>query len=352
MRIARQFGGPLQPAHINLYRQSPQWKDGRFHNLEETRLALQPHVLPRILYKQLSDRQARQPAVSLPVRRPEKHWWSSPADETHVAWYGHAAILLHMTGQTILIDPMFGPDASPIGPIRTRRFSADTLGVLDHIPAADLVLISHDHYDHLDLASIERLRGKVKHYLVALGVGRHLVRWGIPAEQITEFDWWDEHRAGDLKITFTPTRHFSGRGLRDRMRSLWGGWVIDSGTDSVWFSGDGGYGGHFREIGERLGPFDLGLMECGQYNRYWHDIHLFPGESVQAALDTGVKHAVPVHWGAFALSFEHAWHEPAEAFLAEAARNGLPASTPALGEWFVPGDTSHSPWWPSFVQAR
>src|SRR5690606_15358132 len=152
--------------------------------------------------------------------------------------------------------------------------------------------------------------------------------WGVPAEKITEFDWWDAVTINDIEVTFTPTRHFSGRGLRDRFKSLWGGWVFRTGQERIWFSGDGGYGGHFKEIGERLGPFDFALMECGQYNDYWRYIHLFPEESIQAALDAKVSKVMPVHWAGFSLSFQHTWSQPAQDFARHAAAHQLAVSFP------------------------
>ena len=194
-------------------------------------------------------------------------------------------MLMRVNNKTILIDPMLGPDAAPIAPFKSKRFSESTLSLIDQFPEIDLLLLSHDHYDHLDLASIKKLKPKVKQYYVALGCGRHLEHWGIDPVQIREFDWWDNASFEAINITFTPSRHFSGRGLRDRFKSLWGGWVFKTETESIYFSGDGGYGKHFKEVGEKLGPFDFGIMECGQYNEQWHQIHMYPEEAIQAAID-------------------------------------------------------------------
>ena len=249
-----------------------------------------------------------------------------------------------MAGTTILIDPMFGSDAAPTAPFSVRRFSKRTLPILDELPSVDLVLLTHDHCDHLDFASIKKLRKKTSHFFVALGVARHLVHWGIDAACITEFDWWDTKPFGGLSVTFTPTRHFSGRGLTDRAKSLWGGWALQSKRENIYFSGDSGYGPHFKEVGRKLGPFDFGMMECGQYNENWHQIHMFPEESVQAALDAKVEKAMPVHWGGFALA-QHSWKEPVQRFRAEATAKGLNISTPGLGELFEIGENRVSTWW-------
>lgn len=165
---------------------------------------------------------------------------------------------------------------------------------------------------------------------MGLGIKRHLVAWGVAPDAITEFDWWNGTLFNNIEFTYTPTRHFSGRGLRDRDRSLWGGWSIKTPTEKFWFSGDGGYGEHFKAVGDKLGPFDFGFMECGQYNENWPMTHLFPEERVQAALDAGVQKAMPVHWTGFALA-QHSWTEPVERFLVEAKKQNLEVMLPKMG---------------------
>ena len=184
-----------------------------------------------------------------------------------------------------------------------------------------------------------------KQYFVALGVKRHLVEWGLDKSSIQEFDWWDDANFADIKITFTPTRHFSGRGLKDRTKSLWGGWVFNTENETIWFSGDGGYGNHFTEIGEKFGPFDFAFMECGQYNDKWRAIHMFPDESVQAAIDATVKKAMPVHWAGFALS-QHSWTEPIEEFRKNALLKKLDINYPKLGQIVsLDKEVSTEEWW-------
>jgi L-ascorbate metabolism protein UlaG (beta-lactamase superfamily) len=240
---------------------------------------------------------------------------------------------------------MLGPNTTPIAPFATKRFSENSLSMIDDFPEIDLMLITHDHYDHLDYDSIQKLKEKTKKYFVALGVKRHLVRWGVEADLITEFDWWNDAPLEDIHITFTPTRHFSGRGLKDREKCLWGGWVFKTSNENIWFSGDGGYGEHFKEIGKRFGPFDFAFMECGQYNDDWRPIHMFPDESVQAALDGQVKKAMPVHWGGFSLSYQHAWTDPADEFVKFSKEKGLDYLLPALGKMFTYSDTLQEIWW-------
>ncbi len=341
----KQFGGSVTDELTSLYAQSPNWRDGHFQNLEETDMSGNLLDLPRIIYKQLSNRQGREPKQPLPVQPFDKEAFLAPSSTAKMIWYGHSVVLLRINNKTLLIDPMLGPNTTPIAPMPTRRFSENTLELIDQFPEIDLVLLTHDHYDHLDLASIRKLKSKTKQYFVSLGVKRHLVSWGVDAKRITEFDWWDMQPLGDMAISFTPTRHFSGRGLTDRFKALWGGWVFQTEKENIWFSGDGGYGDHFAEVGRRFGPFDFAFMECGQYNDDWHPIHLFPHEAVQAAQDAGVKKAMPVHWGGFALSYHHTWKEPVEDFVAAAQENELPYLTPKLGELFTSSSADSEPWW-------
>jgi L-ascorbate metabolism protein UlaG (beta-lactamase superfamily) len=196
----------------------------------------------------------------------------------------------------------------------------------------------------LDYDSIQKLRNKTKQFYVALGVKRHLVSWGIPENTITEFDWWDENPFGGIQITFTPTRHFSGRGLTDRAKSLWGGWALKTANENIWFSGDSGYGEHFKEVGTRLGPFDFAFMECGQYNENWHQIHMYPEESIQASIDANVKNMMPVHWAGFALA-QHTWTEPVDRFIQEAKSKNQNYCLPKIGELFDSNYSVIDSWW-------
>lgn len=341
----KQFGGKVTPELIRQYEQSENWYDGSFQNLEPTSLSASLRDFPRIIYKQLSNRQAQYPERPLEVLSFDLEKFQSNPDQNKFIWYGHSAILMNLHGKTVMIDPMLGPDTTPIAPMPTKRFSENTIELITDFPTIDLVLITHDHYDHLDFDSIKQLISKTKQYFVAMGVKRHLVNWGVDPDLVTELDWWDSRELDDLKITFTPTRHFSGRGITDRQKTLWGGWVLDTPTDNIWFSGDGGYGQHFKEVGKRLGPFDFAMMECGQYNEDWRPIHLFPDESVQAALDAGVKKAMPVHWGGFALSYQHTWSQPPEDFVAAAKAKGLDFFLPKIGEIFEVGEARREMWW-------
>ena len=339
-----QFGGKATKELQAQYEQSENWKDGSFKNLEKTEMNMSLAKMPGVLYKQFT-KKGRKPKTNLPIIPFDKAAFLAQTDKAKFIWYGHSVVLMRMNNKTILIDPMLGSDTTPIAPFGNKRFSKNSLDLIDDFPQVDLILLTHDHYDHLDFDSIQMLKHKTKKYFVALGLKRHLIRWGVQADLITEFDWWNDTMLEDIQITFTPTRHFSGRGLTDRAKCLWGGWVFKTEKENIWFSGDSGYGMHFKLVGEQLGPFDFGFMECGQYNDDWRSIHMFPDESVQAALDAKVKKAMPVHWSGFALSYQHIWTEPADQFVAFSKEKELNYLLPRLGELFTYSDKIQNEWW-------
>lgn len=344
-RFNPQFGGKLSSDLLERYSKSPNWQRGSFQNPVVTTMNIGFKDVPGLMKKQVVGRKNRAPGIKIPIIPLDRSKFDADDGQTRLVWYGHSVALLRVAGKNILIDPMFGPDASPIGPINTRRFSDKSLEIIDQLPEIDLLLQTHDHYDHLDYQSILRLKSKVKNYWVGLGIGRHLEKWGVNPKLIQEFDWWQEATLDEIRITYTPSRHFSGRGTSDRAKSLWGGWAIKSEVHNLYWSGDGGYGPHFKEIGERLGPFDLGFMECGQYNELWHQIHMYPEEAVWAAMDTICKTAMPVHWAGFTLALHH-WQEPVNRFVVEAEKKNQPILIPQIGEVVDLRDTPPLlPWW-------
>ncbi|EAZ82957.1 MBL fold metallo-hydrolase [Algoriphagus machipongonensis] len=343
--MRKQFGGKITKSDIEKYKEIENWDGEKFLNLEPTSMDFSFQALPKFLYKQFCEKEGRESKKPIPVIGFDKKEFLKPSEKAKFIWYGHSAILLRLNNKTILIDPMLGPNASPIAPFSTKRFSQDTLSLIDEFPEIDLLLMTHDHYDHLDLDSILKLKGKVKQYYVGMGVARHLVKWGIDSDLITEFNWWKSEDLNNIQITYTPTRHFSGRGLTDRAKSMWGGWAFKTNNENIWFSGDGGYGEHFEEVGKRLGPFDFAWMECGQYNENWRLIHLFPDESVQAAMDGQAKQIMPVHWAGFSLA-QHSWTEPVEKFIESAERREIDYITPMIGELItLDRPRENKAWW-------
>lgn len=268
---------------------------------------------------------------------------------TRLVWFGHSAFLLQMDGKNILLDPMFGEVPAPAPFLGKKRFSAQLPIIVEKLPVIDVVIFSHDHYDHLDYGSVLALKDKVKQFITPLGVGSHLEKWGVPSNHIQELDWWQETNVEDITFACTPAQHFSGRGLTDRGSTLWSSWVIKASDENLFFSGDSGYGDHFKDIGNAYGPFDFAMLECGQYNELWHAIHMMPEETAQAGIDLKAKKAMPIHWGAFKLAM-HPWTEPVERVSAKAKELQLPLVTPKIGVPIVLGneEQSSSKWWPAF----
>ena len=268
---------------------------------------------------------------------------------TAVTWLGHSALLLEIEGKKLLLDPMFGKIPSPVPYFGTRRFNKAPIDI-EKMPTIDAVIFSHDHYDHLDYWTIKRIRDKVKHFFVPLGMAGHLERWKIPKEKITEIDWWDEVTFHGINLVCTPTKHFSGRSFANHT-SLSCSWVIYNKEKKIFFSGDGDYEKHFKEIGVKYGPFDITLMECGQYDVRWPNIHMFPEQSVQAHKDLKGKVMIPIHWAAFALAF-HDWDDSINRVIKEGKKENIKISTPLIGEQVIINDKLEYPkthWWKQLV---
>ena len=285
----------------------------------------------------------REPGAPIPV---EAYIKGNGEGGTRITWFGHSAFLLEIDGKVILIDPMFGKVPSPFPMIGGKRYSSRLPIEIKDLPKIDIVLLSHNHYDHLDYGTILKIKNKVDRFITPLGVGTNLEKWGITKEKISEHDWWDKVRVDNLNFVCTPARHFSGRSLLDRNGSLWCSWVINGQDSKIFFSGDSGYAPHFKEVGEKYGPFDVTLMECGQYDKRWAAIHMMPEESVQAHLDVKGKVMIPIHWGAFTLAL-HSWTDPVERASKAAKERGVVLATPRIGETVELGSFEYpsSVWW-------
>jgi len=346
----REFGARRKGADLYRYDGSPNFRDGRFRNLHAyTRKPPQSPGGRKARGKKLQDLLftggTRRPPAPLPVNR---DGLSNEGDgSTELVWLGHSTVLIRIDGLTVLTDPVFSRAIFPIRLFAPKAFDYTRPFTVDDLPPVDIVLLSHDHYDHLDYPSIRKLSEKAGRFVTTLGVGEHLKKWGVPADRIDERDWWQSITVGPLTFTATPAQHFSGRSLKDGNQTLWASWVLEGTSEKVFFSGDTGYFDGFKEIGERLGPFDITLLECGAYNVNWPNVHMMPEETVQAHLDLGGKALQPIHWGKFDLSV-HAWDEPVERLTQAAADNGVSVVTPMVGQAYTLTDPlPREPWWRS-----
>jgi L-ascorbate metabolism protein UlaG (beta-lactamase superfamily) len=341
-----EFGGSHSDDDKKRYTASGHYEEEKFQNLIETSMDMDAKGMAKTMWEFMAGGERRQPAAPFPVIYRESTEISGYQGPARLMWYGHSTFLLQMEGKNILLDPMFGQVAAPHPWLGSNRFNSEMPISIENLPSIDAIIISHDHYDHLDYGSIKSLISKTKHFYLPLGVGAHFREWGVPEEQITEFNWWDEGNIGGIEIAFTPSRHFSGRGVTDQSATLWGSWVIKSSVSKLFFSGDSGYGPHFKEIGEKYGPFDFALMECGQYNKRWAAIHMLPEETAKASQEVGAKVMMPIHWGAFTLSL-HQWDDPIKRVVPAAAELNIPVVIPQIGEFVSVNEpsTEYKGWW-------
>jgi L-ascorbate metabolism protein UlaG (beta-lactamase superfamily) len=322
---------------------SRQWRDGRFRNTSGAGPGLQGPS-GSIVRDFLFGGRARRPRAALPVERPLAGW-SAPADTgLRTTWLGHSTLLLELDGVRVLTDPVFGQRASPLSFAGPRRFHPAPASI-DELPPLDLILLSHDHYDHLCAPSWRRLAALEAPVVTSLGVGARLERLGVAPARITELDWWEHLEVGGLRITATPSQHFSGRGLGDRNLTLWSSWVLESERRRIFFSGDTGPTAEFADIGRRFGRFDLIMLEIGAWHPAWGNIHLGPAAALDGFAQLGGGTLLPIHWGTFDLAL-HPWDEPADTLLSLAAPRAARVITPPLGRVVEPDRLEGAtPWW-------
>jgi L-ascorbate metabolism protein UlaG (beta-lactamase superfamily) len=302
--------------------------------------------IPKIMkeYWQSSS-QERAPQKPIPVNMlSAKDFSDIPSETLKVNWFGHSTVIMEMEGMRMAIDPVFSMRVSPFGFMGPKRHHPAPMAPAD-LPRLDLVLISHNHYDHLDYETIKALVGRDITYFAPLGVGATLQHWGIPTKNIHEFDWHDSLEFKGITFTATPARHFTSRGLTDRNKTLWCGFAIHSAQQRVFYCGDSGQFPGFADIGSQYGPFDLSLMPIGAYNDLWHDIHLNPEEAVEAHLGIQAKRMLPLHWCTFDLAL-HTWAEPIERLLVDAEQHDVDLILPGIGEWVTVEEYQRNgEWW-------
>lgn len=339
------FGGKPTGYRLERMLNSPNNNEGVFSNLSPVNKDYGWEFTKKMIKKQLKGNPHRKPIKSLPFIKWSKEEVQNLNDSiTTVVWYGHSAFYLKMNGKNILLDPMFGDYPSPIPYTLNKRFN-DTLPIaISDLPIIDVILLSHDHYDHLDYGSILELKNKTKQFIVPLGVGAHLEKWGVDASKITELNWYEDVTIDEMTFSCTPAQHFSGRGITDKFRTLWCSWVID-GKHKIFFSGDSGYFDEFKKIGEKYGPFDVCMIECGQYDKLWDDIHMFPEQTAQAHIDLKGNMLIPIHWGGFTLA-THDWNDPIIRLSKVCKQKDINLATPIIGEKITIGRKQEfSSWW-------
>ncbi len=343
----RSLGKRSEGARLERIRASPLWSGERFGNVHPMAPGLRDPTVPMPTISEfLCGGGRRVPRGPLPSLSPLEAWTKPPGSGLRATWLGHSTVLLEIDGLRVLTDPVWGPRASPSRFIGPKRFQPVPVA-LRAMPPLDLIVVSHDHYDHLDYPSIRELSRRDVPFVTSLGVGAHLEAWGVRPERIVELDWWESHRLPNsgLTVTAAPSQHFSGRGLKDRNSTLWSSMVIRSPRHAVFFSGDTGLTSEYRSIRERLGPFDLVMLEVGAFHPAWGDIHLGPENALEALALLGGGAFLPVHWGTFSLAM-HAWDQPAETLLALGPKAGAQLLMPRLGEAVEPAHAERvKPWW-------
>lgn len=333
------------PRSSGSYTDSPQHHGGRFRNAIATPTTTLGFVASmRLMWNFLFNKPPHtEPSAPLPVL-PLTRAQLLAAPDRSLYRLGHSTVLMKLGGAFWLTDPVFSTRASPFRFFGPKRFHALPIA-LDELPPIAGVILSHNHYDHLDRATIRRLAGRVGVFVTPLGVGDLLVRWGVNPDKVRQLDWWQSTHVEGLTLTATPSQHFSGRGLFDSDRALWASWAIEYRDLRIFFSGDSGYFDGFKRIGQRLGPFDLTLMENGAYDRQWPHVHMQPEQSLQAHLDVGGRAMLPIHNGTFDLAL-HPWHEPLDRIVALASKASVPLLTPRMGERVdLAAPSASERWW-------
>ena len=337
------FGRIPQGARLDRLALSPNYRDGIFHNREPFSQIAKSGGFSGLIKFVFRDGNGLTPPAAMPVVKTNLK--ALDPNQDVVVWLGHSSYFVRLNGRAILIDPVFSDYASPIW-FSTRAFAGTTVYTAEDMPRIDCLLISHDHWDHLDYATVMALRPKIGRVVTGLGVGEHFARWGFSPDMVHEADWDEAVRIDDgLTIHVLTARHFSGR-LLDRNRSLWVSFALETPSRRIYYSGDSSYGQHYKAIGQRFGGFDFAMLECGQYNEAWPDVHMMPEQSAQAAQDLQARAAMPSHNGRFSIAY-HSWDDPLRRFSEASVGKPYRLATPKIGEVVNLGDQGQTftPWW-------
>jgi len=346
INIAPQFGSNPTSEQKKYYGKFPNYKEGGFKSIEETPM-MTGELSTWDFFKKDSTRQPQDDIITKKVDF--NSFMKIDNQDYKITWLGHSTFLLNIDNKIILLDPMLGTHAAPIPLPNLKRYH-DSLPITpDSLKQIDVVLVSHDHYDHLDYSTIKLIKDNVKKFIVPYGVGNHLKKWKVEKEKILELNWYESIKIDILELTCLPARHFSGRGPLNRNSTLWSSWSLHSPTIKIYFSGDSGYGEHIKQIGRDYGPFDISLIDCGQYNKAWKHSHMFPQEAILAAKDLGTKYFMPIHWGGFTLAM-HPWDQPVKESIKLAKKLKIPCLTPEIGEIITKENINSisKPWWNSY----
>jgi L-ascorbate metabolism protein UlaG (beta-lactamase superfamily) len=340
----KQFGKDPFGAKLARVRQSPNYRGGAFQNPMPTEMMLKDTSYPKLIWESFNKPSSVRPPKSLPSVKTDLKNLSD--EKPVIVWFGHSSYLIKSNGFTILVDPVIRGHASPVS-FFGKPFPGSDVYSLSDLPPIDLVLITHDHYDHLHYESIRQLAGPVKYFCTSLGVASHLEHWGVAPQKITEFDWRETKSIlPEIELTATPARHFSGRTFK-RGTTLWSSFVLKLHGHKLFLGGDSGYGNHFTEIGSKYGPFDIAILECGQYGKSWPYIHMLPEETVMAAKDLNAAVLLPVHWGKFELAF-HDWDDSIKRVTKAAEESNQSITTPLIGEPVILNSNyPNKTWWVS-----
>lgn len=344
MALLKVLGASPSGKRLERIQRSAHYKDGAFRNLRPTAMMVQNTSFFKMLIDFFNKPKTTSPAPGVVLPSVKTNLKSLHADVPTIVWFGHSSYFIRYRELSILVDPVLSGNASPFS-FLVKSYPGTDIYKADDFPDIDIVIITHDHYDHLDYKMIKQLAPRVKMFCTSLGVGAHLEYWGVAPEKIVEFDWWEEKNLGEnIRLTALPARHFSGRTFH-RNQTLWSAFALQLDDYKLFLGGDSGYDTHFADIGKKFGGFDIALLEIGQYGKNWPYIHTTPEESVQAAVDLQTKVLMPVHWGKFTLAM-HDWDEPIKRAMAAAQQKGLAVVVPKIGEPVVLGNY-HPPaqWW-------
>jgi L-ascorbate metabolism protein UlaG (beta-lactamase superfamily) len=340
------WGGTISGERLKRAQASSHYHEGKFVN-SLPHPPLEPGDAWDYLKEQLGGDQMRVPPSAIPISAiPPEYIQTQPSPGLRVIWLGHSSVYMELDGLRLLVDPVFSNYTSPFNGMGPRRFHPPPIAITN-LPKMDAVLISHDHYDHLDMHTIQYLSSKGTRFFVPLGVGSHLDEWGVPKSQITELDWWESTEFGGLTVICTPAQHYSGRGIFDYKETLWSSWSVIGSKHRVFYSGDTGFSHHFQTIGDRLGPFDLSMIKIGQYGpgASWVYSQMDPEHAIEAHLALRARRMLPVHWGTFNIAF-HDWDEPIIRAVRAAHEKNVDLVTPRVGEDVIAGKPFDSyRWW-------